>query len=151
MTLSLIRTLWGEEEIAEMNPCIVPDCGQPRDSLGNGRYHKRCSRHHKEKYKMMDWDYKQFRKNYCENTDSRLGFKCTTTIIMDAQLTIDHIDPDGGRIDPANLQTLCACCHAVKTRINGDNISKKHRPNAEQKALRWQKFMESLNTNGVEE
>ena len=97
---------------------------------------------------MMDWDYKQFRKDYCENTDSRLGFKCTTTIIMDAQLTVDHIDPDGGRTDPDNLQTLCACCHAVKTRINGDNISKKHRPNAEQKALRWQKFMESLITNG---
>ena len=81
----------------------------------------------------------QFRKTYCENIDSRLGFKCTTTIHYDPplpagitltkdygypqpMLQVDHIDgnPYNEPEDGSNFQTLCACCHAYKTWKSGD-------------------------------
>jgi 5-methylcytosine-specific restriction endonuclease McrA len=136
--------LWGEKSIIETNKCAIRDCDNPRDNAGNGNYHSLCASHHKAKYKMADWEYKIYRKEYCENIDGRLGFKCTATIIMDAQLTVDHKDGDNERHHPTNLQTLCFNCHAVKTKINGDNISKKYRPSEEQIKLRWESFWESL-------
>jgi 5-methylcytosine-specific restriction endonuclease McrA len=63
---------------------------------------------------------------------------------MDAQLTVDHIDGNNVNNDLDNLQTLCFNCHAVKTRINGDNMRKENRPNEEQRELRWTSFKESL-------
>ena len=152
MSVELVNTLWGQE-VMETNPCNWPDCDESRHSAGKSNtgkesFHAYCSKHHKAKYLLDNWVYKQHRLNYCENIDGRLGFKCTTTIVMSAQLTIDHIDANRENDELSNLQTLCACCHAVKTKINGDNLMREHRPNAEQKALRWQKFMESLNTNG---
>jgi hypothetical protein len=69
----------------------------------------------------------KFRKKYCENIDKRLGFPCTTTIVWDGMLDVDHID--GNPADPAdpddqsNLQTLCKCCHAYKTNISKDYAS----------------------------
>jgi hypothetical protein len=59
--------------------------------------------------------YRQYRKDYCENIDGRLGFRCTTTIIWEGQLDVDHIDENPKNDDLSNLQTLCKCCHAVKT------------------------------------
>lgn len=66
-------------------------------------------------YQNSKHEYRQFRKTYCENVDSRLGFRCTTTILITAQLEVDHIDgnPSNNNID--NLQTLCGCCHTYKT------------------------------------
>lgn len=61
-----------------------------------------------------------FRKTYCENIDSRFGFTCTTTIMLMAQLEVDHIDGNPYNNDPANLQTLCSCCHKYKTITNRD-------------------------------
>lgn len=61
-----------------------------------------------------------FRKNYCENIDERLGFKCTTTIFWQGMLDVDHIDGNSDNNDPKNLQTLCKCCHAYKTNKYGD-------------------------------
>ena len=64
--------------------------------------------------------YRKHRKNYCENIDSRLGFKCTTTVVCDGMLDVDHKNgrPDDNR--PQNLQTLCKCCHAYKTNVKKD-------------------------------
>jgi len=59
--------------------------------------------------------YLKYRKDFCENTDGRLGFTCTTTIIWSGQLDVDHKDEDPRNNDPQNLQTLCKCCHAVKS------------------------------------
>jgi hypothetical protein len=62
----------------------------------------------------------EHKKTYCENTDGRLGFTCTTTIIFSGQLELDHIDGDHVNNIPENVQTLCKDCHAVKSWKNGD-------------------------------
>ena len=64
--------------------------------------------------------YLLYRKDYCENIDGRLGKKCTTTIWWPGMLDVDHIDGNPDNNDPANLQTLCKCCHAYKTNKYGD-------------------------------
>lgn len=135
--------LWGEESIIETNECSMVGCNKPRDNAGNGNYHSLCSVHHKEKYLMSGWNYRQYRKDYCENIDGRFGFKCTTTIIMDAQLTVDHIDGDNKNNNLSNLQTLCFDCHVIKTNVNGDR-QKNYRPTEEQRLLRWEKFINSM-------
>jgi len=65
--------------------------------------------------------YRKHRKEYCENRDGRLGFKCNYKIRFSGQLQVDHIN--GKPIDdrPKNLQTLCANCHIFKTFNKGDN------------------------------
>ena len=59
--------------------------------------------------------YRQYRKDFCENTDGRLGHPCTTTIVFVGQLDTHHVVPKskGGKDDPTNLWTLCKCCHAL--------------------------------------
>ncbi len=42
-------------------------------------------------------------------------------------LEIDHKDGDRDNNDLSNLWTLCANCHAFKTRINGDHLPKSKR------------------------
>lgn len=64
--------------------------------------------------------YRKYRETYCENVDSRLGYKCTTTIAWDGMLDVDHINGDPTDNRPENLQTLCKCCHAYKTNKEGD-------------------------------
>lgn len=61
--------------------------------------------------------YRKHRKDHCENIDGRLGFKCTTTIIWSGQLDVDHKDENPSNDNPSNLQTLCKCCHAVKSNV----------------------------------
>lgn len=76
----------------------------------------------------------KFRKNYCENVDGRLGFKCTTNIKAMLDLTngeykgfldVDHIDgnPYNEPEDGSNFQTLCKCCHALKGHLFEDHKS----------------------------
>lgn len=67
--------------------------------------------------------YRAFRKTYCENVDSRLGFKCTTTVVWDGMLDVDHIDGNPANNAEENLQTLCKCCHAYKTSVNKDYLT----------------------------
>ena len=71
-------------------------------------------------YENSKHPYLRHRKCYCENIDGRFGFKCTTTIMIDAMLQVDHIDGNPSNNDIYNLQTLCACCHVYKTIINKD-------------------------------
>lgn len=63
---------------------------------------------------------KPHKKNYCENIDGRLGFKCTSTIVDTCQLDLDHIDGNHFNNIPKNVQTICKNCHSVKSKINGD-------------------------------
>jgi len=48
--------------------------------------------------------------------------KCGFVAEDPCQLDVDHIDGDHSNDDPANLQTLCANCHRLKTKLNGDGI-----------------------------
>ena len=74
------------------------------------------------KYRNAHHPYKKHRKEYCENVDGRLGFKCTTTIVDYAyQLEVDHIDENHDNNDIKNLQTLCACCHRLKTKYRRED------------------------------
>lgn len=60
-------------------------------------------------------------KTYCENIDGRLGYVCTTHIILDVgMLQVDHIDGNSANECVDNYQTLCACCHAYKSNVNKD-------------------------------
>ena len=118
----------------EINPrmCEVPGCHRKGQHLGS--YHKtgdkkgqprrraKCGKHHGIQYGIAGWAYKRFRKTYCENEDGRLGFKCTTTIMdVEYQLEVDHIDENHDNNDIKNLQTLCACCHRLKTKYRRED------------------------------
>jgi len=52
------------------------------------------------------------KKDHCE--------KCGFIPIVPFQLQVDHIDGNRANNDPANYQTLCANCHALKTWTMGD-------------------------------
>lgn len=123
--------------LRDKTTCCEHGCDKPRARNGyskNGTpsFKKRCSAHNKQHFAKLagfetvnQWEnsfhpYKKFRKDYCENTDGRLGFKCTTTITMSAMLQVDHIDGNPSNNQPENLQTLCACCHVHKTMTNKD-------------------------------
>ena len=71
---------------------------------------------------------------YCENAKGNrkgfLNFDCTATF---PELTgsrrflfydVDHKDGNPSNNKRENLQTLCKCCHAYKTIINGDGQTK---------------------------
>lgn len=64
-------------------------------------------------------EYRKYRKTYCENIDGRLGFICTTNIVYKCMLEVDHINNNHKDNRETNHQTLCACCHRVKTKTLG--------------------------------
>jgi len=117
--------------------CCVKGCntigqhmGKPRKdgSIVRRAY---CANHHYERQALKkgitktQWTnsfhpYRKFRKSYCENVDSRLGFQCTTNIFWEGMLQVDHIDGNPTNNVEENTQTLCGCCHAYKTNTNQD-------------------------------
>jgi hypothetical protein len=123
MAYEFVNTLFGPEIINTAPKCKIFGCDSPAHNMGYGRYRAMCHIHHNERYGMYGWSYKTERKDYCENVDGRLGFKCTTTIISPKwQLDVDHIDGVHYNDDDDNLQTLCKCCHAYKTMVNEENL-----------------------------
>lgn len=110
--------------------CETPGCSRLGQHLGYYRKdgtpgrRAKCHKCHSIQYGLNGWDYKIHRKDYCENVDGRLGFTCTSTIINpELQLDTDHINGDPSDNRPENLQTLCKCCHPIKTMQNGDYLS----------------------------
>ena len=131
----------GSQLLKMMIPtCEIPNCNKIAQNKSGGPNPTRrkskwvakefggegyvCQQHHSTKYGMNGWDYKIYRKDFCENIDGRLGFKCTTTIIdPEWQLDTDHINGDPSDNREENLQTLCKCCHSIKTRDSKDYAS----------------------------
>lgn len=117
-------------KIENLRICEVPECNKLGQHMG--KYRKdgspvrraKCTKHHSLDYGLKGWDYKQFRKDYCENIDGRLGFTCTSTIIdPEWQLDADHINGNPSDNQESNIQTLCKCCHAIKTRDGKDYLT----------------------------
>lgn len=124
--------------MSERPVCSVPGCGrtaQPSGKRGEIRWRRpkwmkemypesegyACNKHHSIKHGLGGWEYKIHRKDYCENVDGRLGFTCTTNIVdPEWQLDADHINGDPSVNTADNIQTLCKCCHAIKTRDSRD-------------------------------
>lgn len=110
--------------------CEVDGC----DKLGQhtGQYRidgsvirrRHCSRHHGLRYGIGRYEYLRHRKTHCENKDGRLGFVCTSTIVWEGQLQVDHVNGIHSDNRPGNLQTLCANCHAYKTFVEQDWLDK---------------------------
>ncbi len=106
--------------------CIVEGCDKFGHNTGNYRvdgspiFRKQCHKHHSIRFGIGDWAYKIHRKNYCENKDGRLGFKCNYKIQIEGQLQVDHKNGNPSDNRPRNLQTLCANCHVFKTLTNKD-------------------------------
>ena len=146
----------------EVPGCCAPAQFTQKNKAGERRYRKSswvrreydapngwcCATHHMNhlakqnsfasttQWKNSKHPYRKYRKNFCENIDERLGFKCTTTAppqelieeliesgYYEGHLQVDHIDGDPSNNDPDNLQTLCACCHVFKTAIDKDYLS----------------------------
>lgn len=63
------------------------------------------------------------KKDFCENSDGRFGFKCFSKgkKMLSLMLDLDHINGNHHDNRPRNFQTLCKCCHAYKTKFYGDN------------------------------
>ena len=94
------------------NPSIFKQWNKNKTKKHWGKYCNSCN---KQAYNIGDWKYKQYRKDYCENIDGRLGFKCTSKIIWEGQLDADHIDGNHNNHSKENIQTLCKVCHSLKS------------------------------------
>ena len=89
---------------------------------GRGLFKAICKRCHKAAYQDREkanryeavrrHPYKAHRKGVCE--------ECGFVPVHPCQLDVDHRDGDKRNDDPANLQTLCANCHRLKTFLNKD-------------------------------
>lgn len=126
--------------ICEVRGCNNQKATAGTQKNGNTIYRSRCKMHFAmynenvakqagfadvNDYKNSKHEYRWARKTYCENVDGRLGFRCTTTIMLSAQLEVDHIYPKNRAKfngwysedynSAKNLHTLCSCCHKYKT------------------------------------
>lgn len=83
--------------------CTKPD--------GAKIYHTKCSGCSPYKKKQRQYgDYNK--KHYCDF--------CGFVAVDLCQLDVDHIDGDHENNSTDNLQTLCANCHRLKTKLNRD-------------------------------
>ena len=80
----------------------------------------RCKTIYKIKNAIYLKPYIVYKKNSCEH--------CGFIPEHSSQLDVDHIDGDSSNNDPANLQTLCANCHRLKTMKNEDWENKEKPP-----------------------
>lgn len=113
--------------------CIIEGCNNLQHCIGKNKYgktvyRKQCVSHHFSKYNIQGWEYKNHRKDYCENAKGKykgwLGVPCKVTKMFTRFLTVDHLDGNHKNNDLDNLMTLCPTCHAVKTWIFSDHAKR---------------------------
>jgi 5-methylcytosine-specific restriction endonuclease McrA len=85
---------------------------------GRVRYRKRCEVCIKQSRAIRLNGHRNYvlahKKSYCE--------ECGFVAVDKCQLDVDHIDGNRLNQSPDNFRTLCANCHRLKTKLNGDNI-----------------------------
>ena len=103
--------------------CVNRGCNSPCAHSGK-RHRPVCARCHKAGYGVGT--YKEgvvpVRKTTCDNADGRLGFPCATggKELPSCMFDLDHIDGNHYNNVPENIQTLDKCCHAEKSKREGD-------------------------------
>ena len=114
----MIHSLTEIDEQSRTGVCSV--CGltkvKKRDNKSNtlaGRY--RCKSVYKRSQNQRLYPYTVHKKDKCKH--------CGFIPVHMSQLDVDHIDGNRNNNDPANLQTLCANCHRLKTHLSGDSTS----------------------------
>lgn len=92
----------------------ICECGnlnaiKGKDPEGRRRYESRC--HQCKRYG------RRLKDTHCHH--------CGFIPVDKVQLDVDHIDGNPSNNDPSNIQTLCANCHRLKTKLKQDWIPKK--------------------------
>ena len=71
------------------------------------------------------------KKEYCENIDGHLGWKCPVPSkawkkldLLNA-LDLEHLDGDHFNNVPSNVETICKLCHGKKSILNNDCSNQK--------------------------
>ena len=134
------------EEGHTVPKCVNPGCdkGCAARNWGNWSFKSecgRCMRARKEKRYVIR-DGKKYitsrgkeigvvihKKDYCENHDGQLGFKCPVPrdgwIGFESGLDLDHQDGNHYNNTPENVKTYCKICHGKKSVDEGDCSSHK--------------------------
>ena len=100
---------------AQGDPSIKTECGSCSNARIKGKIIEGITFH---------------KKNYCENKDNILGFKCPMDESRYAEFPsdiydMDHVDGNHHNNTLENLITICKVCHARKGRESGDFNSQK--------------------------
>lgn len=97
--------------------CVSKRCVVCTNEYNRNQYRKHKS---KRKQKMREYNHRtrlsQFKGNRCE--------LCGFIPIDPCQLDVDHIDGNRKNTITQNLQTLCANCHRLKTKLSYDGTYK---------------------------
>ena len=98
--------------------CVNEGCNKFRHRTYGERYRAVCYHCHRSYRGLHDYKpgVKPLIKDYCENKDGRLGFKCTSTIMDPCQIDMDHKDGNNFNNHIDNIQCLCSNCHRYKTK-----------------------------------
>ena len=89
--------------------------GKISKKTGEQRYHPYCSPCSRAMHGVSSKGNRLKKKGFCEI--------CGFIPVHSCQLDLDHIDGNRKNNNKNNLQTLCANCHRLKSRMNKDWMS----------------------------
>ena len=133
-------------------PGKCADCGiRPRRNAGYYRdgtrkYSRYCNSCKKKRYcKGTSTTRKRLAKSYRKRrrevlVGDLICARCGFIPEGICQMDVDHIDGNSANDVPENRQTLCANCHRLKTKLNGDHLTPIGVSSTEQKDINYQLF-----------